>query len=357
MSATIQSTELFQIPRITSVSGAFGTVMVGTYAALILYGLFLHQTYKYFTIYEADALWIRSLVIAVIVQETLVAILHMHLGYYYFVENFGDPLVFLRGVWSLDLIPIISTCIVITCNSFYVVRIWLVGPSRYRILLVAAIVVLMVAAMATAMASTVAGFRGITITNFQNLLWLVLAYNVLASAADVILTTTLIYILHHSRTGFSRHVSDSMSRRASNDMTHVQVYGIENLVWIASMMVAERLYANSLLSAYVLSPIIVPASVKTLLVAYGSLNSRKFSGHKRSRSHSSQGHSHHGDPFGTAIRPTTTSSAQDSDSGNLGMHSTGALELPQIPMNPRVYDTTRVIDIKALPLSEDLEAS
>ncbi|KAI1792177.1 hypothetical protein LXA43DRAFT_364423 [Ganoderma leucocontextum] len=267
------------------------------------------------------------------ILETGVTVLHVHLAYYYFVVNYGNPLAFLRGVWSLDVFPVIATCIMINCQSFYTVRILLVGPSKYRLWLVIAIIMLMGGALGVSVASTIVGFRGITLGNFENLLWLVLAYNAVASAGDVILTATLIYILHHSRTGFKS--TDSMINRlilytiSTGLLTTifniisfilVHVYGVQNWVWLGTMMISERLYSNSLMAA---------------------LNSRKITNKKRGDDSGPRP----AEPYGTAVRASTLR-FNHSSAMNEGV------ELPQVDSS--IIEVTRSAsgDVKAHPFGD-----
>ncbi|KAI0788224.1 hypothetical protein C8Q74DRAFT_1256722 [Fomes fomentarius] len=338
---TDTTVEYLQIPKFSSISSSFGLVNIGGYISLILFGIFIQQTYKYFRRYS-DASWLRYLVIATIMQEMNVTVIHMHLGYYYFVENFGNPLVFLREVWSLDIFPICATLLIITCNCFYVARIWLVGPLRYKIWLVATIIILMMGTMATSVASTIVAFRGITISTFPHFLWTVLAYNVMASTADVILTATLVYILHNSRTGFrstdtmiNRLIMYTISTGLLTTLLNiisfalVHIYGISNFVWLGTMMVAERLYAISMMTA---------------------LNSRRFSESRGDGDNTK--HSNHGpDPFGTAARAGCPSRhhSVDSDTGHLGARinvigSNAAHEHPQV--NISATDATSTLEFK-----------
>ncbi|PIL32332.1 hypothetical protein GSI_05578 [Ganoderma sinense ZZ0214-1] len=319
----------FPLPIIGSVESAFGLVLIGSYASLALYGLFINQTYKYFRMYKAEAPWLKGIVITAIVLETAVTVLHVHLAYYYFVKNYGNPLVFLRGVWSLDIFPVVATCIMINCQSFYTVRILLVGPSKYRLWLVVAIIILMGGALGVSVASTIVGFQGITLNNFSKLLvsldpWL-------SAFADVILTATLIYILHHSRTGFKSTdsminslilytISTGLLTTIFNIISFVlvHVYGVKNWVWLGTMMIAERLYSNSLMAA---------------------LNSRKVTSKKRADADSARP----AEVYGTAVRASTLR-FNNSSAINEG------IELPQVDSDSGVMETTRSVgDVKVHP--------
>ncbi|KAM5544744.1 hypothetical protein V8D89_001642 [Ganoderma adspersum] len=325
----------FPLPIIGSVESAFGLVLVGSYASLALYGLFLHQTYKYFRMYTAEAPWLKGIVITAVVLETAVTVLHVHLAYYYFVENYGNPLAFLRGVWSLDVFPVVATCIMINCQRYGSVSL---GPSKYRLWLVIAIIILMCGALGVSVASTIVGFRGITLDDFGRLLWLVLAYNAVASSADVILTATLIYILHHSRTGFKRTdsminslilytISTGLLTTIFNIVSFVlvHVYGVKSWVSLGTMMIAERLYSNSLMAA---------------------LNSRKITSKKRADDDSPRP----AEPYGTAVRASTLR-FNNSSAMNEG------IELPQIELESSVIEATRSVgDVKSHPFGDVSDA-
>ncbi|KAI0750033.1 hypothetical protein C8Q80DRAFT_1269818 [Daedaleopsis nitida] len=244
----IDNTEL---PMFKSIGWAFGTVMFGTYISFILYGIFLQQAYKYFRLYEVDAKWLKYLVVATIIQETIVTALHMHIGFHYFVDNFGNESVFVHGVWSLYVsLP--------DKRDVYHDYVQQVGDAN----VVPQSPTNSVDAYELLRCSNLARFRGITITTFEHMIWVVLAYNVQASTTDLTLTSTLIYILHRSRTGYHKTdtlinkliiyaVSTGLVTTLFNLVSFalVHVYGVNNFVWLGTMMVAERLYAISFITA------------------------------------------------------------------------------------------------------------
>ncbi|KAM5544782.1 hypothetical protein V8D89_001680 [Ganoderma adspersum] len=283
---------------IIPVSSSFGPVFICAYISLALYGLLLHQVYRYFSLYRSDPRWLRGLVIVALLLETAVSVLHIHLTYFYFVLNYGYPLAFFQDVWSLNLFSTISACIMITCQSFYATRIILVGPTKFMYLPVVVGALLMAGALGISLAITLVGFRGLSVGNFQMLLDLMLAYNAVASGGDVIHTASMTYILHSCRTGLKRTdglinrlimytISTGLLTTIFNILSAIliRVLGIDNWVWLGTMMIAERLYSNSLMAA---------------------LNSRKFAtgavkrgAHKHNRGRSA-------DPFGTAVRISST---------------------------------------------------
>ncbi|PIL32306.1 hypothetical protein GSI_05552 [Ganoderma sinense ZZ0214-1] len=64
-----------------SVTDTYGAFLIGTYCALMLYGLVLHQSYHYYRVYAADARWIKALVTVTLILETIVTALNMNAAF------------------------------------------------------------------------------------------------------------------------------------------------------------------------------------------------------------------------------------------------------------------------------------
>ncbi|ESK85915.1 hypothetical protein Moror_2301 [Moniliophthora roreri MCA 2997] len=63
-----------------------------------LYGVTCLQTWYYFRNYE-DRWLLRVTVLAILVLETIHAILAMHVVYHFLILNFDHPLALLRDIW------------------------------------------------------------------------------------------------------------------------------------------------------------------------------------------------------------------------------------------------------------------
>uniref|UniRef100_A0A5K1JV17 Tox1 n=1 Tax=Ganoderma boninense TaxID=34458 RepID=A0A5K1JV17_9APHY len=79
----------------------FGAVLIGTFLGLMLYGLVVHQTYRYFSLYPRDSGWIKALVVSTLLFETAHIVLSTHICYYYLVTNYGNADAIQSSVWSL----------------------------------------------------------------------------------------------------------------------------------------------------------------------------------------------------------------------------------------------------------------
>ncbi|KAM5544746.1 hypothetical protein V8D89_001644 [Ganoderma adspersum] len=81
----------------------YGALLLGTFFSLVLYGLVLHQTYRYIRLHPHDYTYIQVLVALSLILETLHTVSTMHVGYHALVTNYFDPTALTQHVWSLNL--------------------------------------------------------------------------------------------------------------------------------------------------------------------------------------------------------------------------------------------------------------
>ncbi|KAI0773046.1 hypothetical protein BD413DRAFT_611970 [Trametes elegans] len=248
-----------QLLHVPSLDSTIGAVLVGTVVGVMLYGLTVHQTYRYFKLYPADRLLLKVLVATILVFETVHTVLWIIVVYHYTIsEAFNLPGVLL-GHWAVRTTFMITSFAVLVCQIFYVCRVYLIG-FQYRWLAVPA-VISMLSGFSFGMAGGVEAFLyAHYITDFQHFSWMVsIAYG-FAVLTDVILTSALVFVLHRSRTGFKRTDSmiDVLIIYTINTGLLTSVVSIlafvfalilpGNLIYAAITIVGSKLYANSVLA-------------------------------------------------------------------------------------------------------------
>ncbi|KAI0667913.1 hypothetical protein C8Q78DRAFT_1081789 [Trametes maxima] len=204
----------------------FGAVLVGTALGLVLYGVTLHQSYRYSRMYPEDSRWLKALVIWVVLLETITSAWSMHACYFYLVKNYFNPVALRRGSWSIDVSHHISL---------------LAHPLDLDELL--------------AISISIGRYHGLDPK------WLVSTGSRMATAADLLLTAILIYTLHQSRTGIKRtdsmidvmivySVNTGLLTGILNVLTLIFTFSRPNeLIYIGIGVVGTKSYANSLLAA------------------------------------------------------------------------------------------------------------
>ncbi|KAJ8486834.1 hypothetical protein ONZ51_g4579 [Trametes cubensis] len=112
MAGTLASSQMNSFPTLDN---SYGALLLGTCISLILYGVSLHQLYRYFRLYSTDTPSIRTLVIVLMILETLLSAFLAHTCYHTLVTNYFKPLTLLESVWSLKVAPMIVA--LITCEA------------------------------------------------------------------------------------------------------------------------------------------------------------------------------------------------------------------------------------------------
>ncbi|KAI1790102.1 hypothetical protein LXA43DRAFT_1083541 [Ganoderma leucocontextum] len=238
-----------------------GADLLGTFFGLVLYGLSVHQLYRYFRLFPSDAFFIRILVALVMTFETVHTVLTMHFCYNFLVTNYFNPVAFLNGVWSLDALPIVVSTIVFSSQLFFARRAYLAGP-RFRPFVIFALLLVM-AEIGFSIVITIKTFSQ-NYTRLNNEKWLISTTLGMPLAADLVFSVTLLIVLRVSRQ------CETSNRESKLDLFVIYVVNtgllhcIVNVVALAVNLasingtstyyllfnvIAARLYANSLLAA------------------------------------------------------------------------------------------------------------
>ncbi|EIW60815.1 uncharacterized protein TRAVEDRAFT_71093 [Trametes versicolor FP-101664 SS1] len=112
--ASAQPTSLASLSHL--VESTFGAYLFGTSASLILYGISLCQFRRYLCLYPTDASYIRAIVFAVMVLESVHTPMLMHTCYYFLVSNYANPQTFNSPPWSLKIAPTLAAVITFTAQ-------------------------------------------------------------------------------------------------------------------------------------------------------------------------------------------------------------------------------------------------
>ncbi|KAI3615052.1 hypothetical protein WG66_016833 [Moniliophthora roreri] len=267
----------------------FGAVLIAVNISSCLYGVTCLQTWYYFRNYE-DRWLLRVTVLAILVLETIHAILAMHVVYHFLILNFDHPLALLRDIWSAIFVIPVTTATNTIVHLFYIGRIYkrkrydqltTVHTSRTETSKVshkrdwwtpATLCILKVVQIETGfeVLSIMVTIRATQINNFtliadnerlmnrvQTMCITALSFT---AAVDMICATALSYYLHSNRSGIQRSdtlinklIIHSINNGALTSLASISVVIVmapkpKNLLYLAIFEVVGNLYANSLLS-------------------------------------------------------------------------------------------------------------
>ncbi|TBU52734.1 hypothetical protein BD310DRAFT_939609 [Dichomitus squalens] len=249
---------LSQIPPL---SVTYGAILIGSMFGFILYGLILHQSYRYFRIYTTDPLYIRLMVILVLLLETTHVAVTAHICCSHLVSAYFNPLSLLVGGWSLDILPFLSGITIIVSQIFSIRRVSLIGPMQSFLAWVVSL--LLLGELGFGLAASIKAFIFVDVRVLKTATYLSAAGLGMVCVADTVLTVALVLAIRKSRVGHDRRKTGEWI------FDLVQLYLINTgaltdvIDWIAFIcavarptylllaaltIVASRLYGTTLLS-------------------------------------------------------------------------------------------------------------
>ncbi|KAL1940991.1 hypothetical protein VTO73DRAFT_7627 [Trametes versicolor] len=254
-----------------------GAVALGGIVGMMLYGVTVHQTYRYYRLYPNDRTLLKVFVFVIFVLEAFHSLLWIIAGYHYLIAEPFNSGSLAKGHWSVRLAVIGTAFTVCTTQCFYASRIYFLGP-KYKRLVIPALVLLVVSKgfaigesnrhdRAQHTTNTSSGAAGVSafrftpsIADFQSISWLVSVSYGLAGVTDVTLASTLVVVFRRSRTGSKRtdSVLDTLIIYSINTGVLTSVFSIlafifalilpGNLIYAGLSIVGTKLYANSVLA-------------------------------------------------------------------------------------------------------------
>ncbi|TFK29252.1 hypothetical protein FA15DRAFT_632122 [Coprinopsis marcescibilis] len=240
------------------VDNSMGAALIGVVCASVLYGVSCVQTWYYFNHYRTDVWYIKSLVGAVWLFDTVHQILISHTVYHYVISNYDNPSNLGNLVWSILLEVLFNGFIGLLVQGFLTLRVWRL--SNENIPLTVTIGALVLAEFACSAAFTVQSMKLHTWADLGNLKGLSISVNIVGVVVDVFIAGALFYFLSRSRTGFKK--SDTMISRlilftvstgfltslcAIGSLVSILAWG-QTLIYVAFYFSIGRLYSNSVLA-------------------------------------------------------------------------------------------------------------
>ncbi|KAM5532687.1 hypothetical protein V8D89_013656 [Ganoderma adspersum] len=242
----------------------FGSVLIGTFLGLVLYGITLHQFYRYVRMYPSDITILKVAVFLTVMLETVHVALSCHTCYYFLVSSFFQPAKLGVATHPMEWLPVTSGVIISTSQAFFARRAYIFAKGWYRILVLLAVVCLLgelgfsIATTVVEYIDTDSGFSGQFVANT----WLIACASGLAVCADTTITTVLIIALRRNRSGIKS--TDSLmdvlvlytittglitSLSMLSLFLVVTIAPTEDGIYTAISVLVTKLYANTLLAA------------------------------------------------------------------------------------------------------------
>jgi len=241
-----------------SVDDTLGALFLGVVMAMALWGASTVQAYYYYNRYRDDAAWIKLMVGVVWIFDSAHQGMIIHAVYTYMITFYGHVEELNVLVKSIVYEVAMTGCITLIVQGFFIMRIWRLSNKRLELAAFLAVVCVVEFCLSVYYAA-----RAVSLTTFDQLnvlKWTTDAINGVGAGLDLLIALSMIYLLHGSRTGFSK--SDTIINKliifAMNTGTLTSLWAIAALICITVMPTTFwyimfyfctcKLYFNSLLA-------------------------------------------------------------------------------------------------------------
>ncbi|KAJ7097382.1 hypothetical protein C8R44DRAFT_989073 [Mycena epipterygia] len=174
-----------------------GSMLLGVILSAVLYGVSLLQCLFYFTRYDRDPVYIKALVAATIVLDTIHLSFVIHTVYHYLISNYYNNDALQVMIWSVSLEALPTGVTAALVQSFYAYRVW--RMSHHNLILTGLILVLVLATAGCGTAWVILALEAHTYEHLLRISPLTISINALSTGADVIITSTLCFMLQRTR--------------------------------------------------------------------------------------------------------------------------------------------------------------
>jgi len=107
-----------------------GALLIGGIASAVLWGIACSQAVKYYQSFPKDPRILHVIVPVLLVIDTFSFFLVCHVLYWYLIDNFLNPLVFLKPVWSLVIHVAVTSVTTFIVRCLFLRRVWYLSSGN-----------------------------------------------------------------------------------------------------------------------------------------------------------------------------------------------------------------------------------
>ncbi|KAI0263980.1 hypothetical protein BC834DRAFT_284661 [Gloeopeniophorella convolvens] len=184
----------------------YGAEFIGLLISAILYGVTLIQTWHYYYhYYHRDRTLLKAVVGLLLFMDTLHTALCIYTIYWYLILNFGNVPSLDFNMWAVNTQLDLNGAIAVLVQFFYARRVFLMSKNAF---LTGVILIFSSMHFSLGVVFTVKAFALKRFSLYNSLIWITCLGMSAATAADIIIATSMCWYLYHKRTGFAK--TDSM---------------------------------------------------------------------------------------------------------------------------------------------------
>ncbi|KAJ3900428.1 hypothetical protein F5879DRAFT_420808 [Lentinula edodes] len=247
----------------SSLNSTLGVLEIGILISGVLFGVVTTQVYVYHKNFPKDSLWLQlGLVDGMWLIELGHTMCIFHAIYFYTVANYGDPKALLVAPVTLGIAVVLHGITTILVQAYFTYRIFRFSKKPYLIPIFSTFLMfaqLLAVTTLSAEAIKVAQISlGLYLEKWE---WLLLTTLWLRVAADLTISSSLVFFLYRQRDNAYKStvlVVDRLIRWTIETGVVTSMLGIilvisyltakENFAWLALFMVLPKVFSNTLLA-------------------------------------------------------------------------------------------------------------
>ncbi|KAG0709143.1 hypothetical protein DFH29DRAFT_216194 [Suillus ampliporus] len=244
------------IPQL-DLGNTFGALFIGAILATMLFGVTNIQAFIYFQTHrDTGKTFYKLAVILLWILDALHLVLIVHAIYYSLVTNYGNIAVLPVLVWSSKAQIPVDMLIIWGVHFLYIHRIWIVSKGRSRALPITLGIIVFLGS-GVPISLTWETFQCHLFTDLIRIAWATYSTLGITCFLDVLVTSSMCYLLATSRTGFSStdsFITNLIGYTISTgcvtsifSLTAIITFAVmpNNFVFLGVEFIMVKLYVNS----------------------------------------------------------------------------------------------------------------
>ncbi|ESK92319.1 hypothetical protein Moror_4604 [Moniliophthora roreri MCA 2997] len=206
-----------EVAESASIAYFIGPIFIGNILNWMLMGTLVVQAYSYYQRFAKDRIIIRALVAVLFVLDIIQTVILTDCAWFFMVREWGQAKNLGTLPWSAVMIPCLSGVVAAMVQTFYAWRIWIL--SRTRVTKALAIIIILIA-IAQCLAGIITSgelFRNSDQENLGRLHPGFSFWSAGSSAADILITGCMTYLLYTAKRQTSWGASETMLTRLINN--------------------------------------------------------------------------------------------------------------------------------------------
>ncbi|KAI0960798.1 hypothetical protein AcV7_000085 [Taiwanofungus camphoratus] len=184
------------------VKSTMGAILLGLVFSSTVFGVTLLQTYQYYDRYWSDTLWLKLFVALIGALDTAQLVTVIHSNWWFLIQNYGNINSLTIVPWSLGVEVGITTSIGLLVQSFFAMRVWML--SRGNRIITGTIILLTTTQFVLGVYYAAKGQETKLAVTIATITWASTASLACSIAGDVVITSSMCFFLHRSRSGVKR---------------------------------------------------------------------------------------------------------------------------------------------------------